>query len=395
MLSKQPSNIFTGLNIRYFGPTDGHDVIGLVRILSEIKHHRGPKVLHIITKKGKGYAPAENDQTIWHAPGEFNVANGERLTANGTNNPPLWQEVFGRTLLELAKQNEKIVGVTPAMPSGCSMNIMQKELPDRVFDVGISEQHAVTFAAGLAAQGLVPFCNIYSSFAQRAYDQIIHDVALQNLPVVFCLDRAGLVGDDGPTHHGVFDLAALRPVPGLTICAPMDDHELRDMMYTAQQPGHGPIVIRYPRGASVYSDWQSPMKAIEIGKGRCLREGSDVAFVSLGFPGNDALAAADTLANEGISAAVYDMRFLKPLDEHLLDAIAAKGYMRIVTIEDGVRLGGFGEAVETYFAEHHPDQVLRISVLAIPDEFVTHGSISQLKHDCHIDLQSLVAAAKQ
>lgn len=388
-------NVFEALGIRYFGPVDGHDIVGLTEILERLKNLGGPMLLHVVTRKGKGLKQAEQNPIVYHAPGKFDAQTGQQILSSTQGKPIKFQEVFGHTIIELAKQNPAIVGITPAMATGCSLNMMMDCMPDRVFDVGISEQHAVTFAAGLAAQGLVPFCNIYSSFAQRAYDQIIHDVALQNLPVVFCLDRAGLVGDDGPTHHGVFDLAALRPVPGLTICAPMDDHELRDMMFTAQQPGHGPIVIRYPRGASVYSDWQSPMKAIEIGKGRCLREGSDVAFVSLGFPGNDALAAADTLANEGISAAVYDMRFLKPLDEHLLDAIAAKGYRRIVTIEDGVRLGGFGEAVETYFAEHHPDQVSRISVLAIPDEFVTHGSISQLKLDCHIDLQSLVAAAKQ
>lgn len=388
-------NVFEALGIRYFGPVDGHDIVGLTEILERLKNLGGPMLLHVVTRKGKGLKQAEQNPIVYHAPGKFDAQTGQQILSSTQGKPIKFQEVFGHTIIELAKQNPAIVGITPAMATGCSLNMMMDCMPDRVFDVGISEQHAVTFAAGLAAQGLVPFCNIYSSFAQRAYDQIIHDVALQNLPVVFCLDRAGLVGDDGPTHHGVFDLAALRPVPGLTICAPMDDHELRDMMYTAQQPGHGPIVIRYPRGASVYSDWQSPMKAIEIGKGRCLREGSDVAFVSLGFPGNDALAAADTLANEGISAAVYDMRFLKPLDEHLLDAIAAKGYRRIVTIEDGFRLGGFGEAVETYFAEHHPDQVSRISVLAIPDEFVTHGSISQLKHDCHIDLQSLVTAAKQ
>lgn len=388
-------NVFEALGIRYFGPVDGHDIVGLTEILERLKNLGGPMLLHVVTRKGKGLKQAEQNPIVYHAPGKFDAQTGQQILSSTQGKPIKFQEVFGHTIIELAKQNPAIVGITPAMATGCSLNMMMDCMPDRVFDVGISEQHAVTFAAGLAAQGLVPFCNIYSSFAQRAYDQIIHDVALQNLPVVFCLDRAGLVGDDGPTHHGVFDLAALRPVPGLTICAPMDDHELRDMMYTAQQPGHGPIVIRYPRGASVYSNWQSPMKAIEIGKGRCLREGSDVAFVSLGFPGNDALAAADTLANEGISAAVYDMRFLKPLDEHLLDVIAAKGYRRIVTIEDGVRLGGFGEAVETYFAEHHPDQVSRISVLAIPDEFVTHGSISQLKHDCHIDLQSLVAAAKQ
>ena len=388
-------NIFEALGIRYFGPVDGHDIVGLTEILERLKNLGGPMLLHVVTRKGKGLKQAEQNPIVYHAPGKFDAQTGQQILGNTQGKPIKFQEVFGHTIIELAEQNPSIVGITPAMATGCSLNMMMDKMPDRVFDVGISEQHAVTFAAGLAAQGLVPFCNIYSSFAQRAYDQIIHDVALQNLPVVFCLDRAGLVGDDGPTHHGVFDLAALRPVPGLTISAPMDDHELRDMMYTAQLPGHGPIVIRYPRGASVHSDWQSPMKTIEIGKGRCLREGNDVAFVSLGFPGNDALAAADTLANEGISAAVFDMRFLKPMDEQLLNHIATKGFRRIVTIEDGVKLGGFGEAVETYFAEHHPEQASRIRILAIPDEFVTHGSVSQLKHDCHIDQQALVAAAKQ
>lgn len=388
-------NVFEALGIRYFGPVDGHDIVGLTEILQRLKNLGGPMLLHVVTRKGKGLKQAEQNPIVYHAPGKFDAQTGQQILGNTQGKPIKFQEVFGHTIIELAKQNPAIVGITPAMATGCSLNMMMDCMPDRVFDVGISEQHAVTFAAGLAAQGLVPFCNIYSSFAQRAYDQIIHDVALQNLPVVFCLDRAGLVGDDGPTHHGVFDLAALRPVPGLTICAPMDDHELRSMMFTAQQPGHGPIVIRYPRGASIHSDWQSPMKAIEIGKGRCLREGSDVAFISLGFPGNDALAAADTLAREGISAAVFDMRFLKPMDEQLLNHIATKGFRRIVTIEDGVKLGGFGEAVETYFAEHHPEQASRIRILAIPDEFVTHGSVSQLKHDCHIDQQALVAAAKQ
>lgn len=388
-------NVFEALGIRYFGPVDGHDIVGLTDILERLKNLDGPMLLHVVTRKGRGLKQAEQNPIVYHAPGKFNAQTGQQIVSSTQGKPIKFQEVFGHTIIELAEQNPAIVGITPAMATGCSLNMMMDCMPDRVFDVGISEQHAVTFAAGLAAQGLVPFCNIYSSFAQRAYDQIIHDVALQNLPVIFCLDRAGLVGDDGPTHHGVFDLAALRPIPGLTICAPMDDHELRDMMYTAQQPGHGPIVIRYPRGASIHSDWQSPMKAIEIGKGRCLREGSDVAFVSLGFPGNDALAAADSLASEGISTAVYDMRFLKPLDEQMIDEIASKNFRRIITIEDGVKLGGFGEAVETYLAEHHPEQTSKITILAIPDKFVTHGSVQQLKHDCHIDQEALISAAKQ
>ena len=388
-------NVFEALGIRYFGPVDGHDIVGLTDILERLKNLDGPMLLHVVTRKGRGLKQAEQNPIVYHAPGKFNAQTGQQIVSSTQGKPIKFQEVFGHTIIELAEQNPAIVGITPAMATGCSLNMMMDCMPDRVFDVGISEQHAVTFAAGLAAQGLVPFCNIYSSFAQRAYDQIIHDVALQNLPVIFCLDRAGLVGDDGPTHHGVFDLAALRPIPGLTICAPMDDHELRDMMYTAQQPGHGPIVIRYPRGASIHSDWQSPMKAIEIGKGRCLREGSDVAFVSLGFPGNDALAAADSLAIEGISTAVYDMRFLKPLDEQMIDEIASKNFRKIITIEDGVKLGGFGEAVETYLAEHHPGQTSKITILAIPDKFVTHGSVQQLKHDCHIDQEALISAAKQ
>ncbi len=388
-------NVFEALGIRYFGPVDGHDIVGLTDILERLKNLDGPMLLHVVTRKGRGLKQAEQNPIVYHAPGKFNAQTGQQIVSSTQGKPIKFQEVFGHTIIELAEQNPAIVGITPAMATGCSLNMMMDCMPDRVFDVGISEQHAVTFAAGLAAQGLVPFCNIYSSFAQRAYDQIIHDVALQNLPVIFCLDRAGLVGDDGPTHHGVFDLAALRPIPGLTICAPMDDHELRDMMYTAQQPGHGPIVIRYPRGASIHSDWQSPMKTIEIGKGRCLREGSDVAFVSLGFPGNDALAAADSLASEGISTAVYDMRFLKPLDEQMIDEIASKNFRKIITIEDGVKLGGFGEAVETYLAEHHPEQTSKITILAIPDKFVTHGSVQQLKHDCHIDQEALISAAKQ
>lgn len=388
-------NVFEALGIRYFGPVDGHDIVGLTDILERLKNLDGPMLLHVVTRKGRGLKQAEQNPIVYHAPGKFNAQTGQQIVSSTQGKPIKFQEVFGHTIIELAEQNPAIVGITPAMATGCSLNMMMDCMPDRVFDVGISEQHAVTFAAGLAAQGLVPFCNIYSSFAQRAYDQIIHDVALQNLPVIFCLDRAGLVGDDGPTHHGVFDLAALRPIPGLTICAPMDDHELRDMMYTAQQPGHGPIVIRYPRGASIHSNWQSPMKTIEIGKGRCLREGSDVAFVSLGFPGNDALAAADSLASEGISTAVYDMRFLKPLDEQMIDEIASKNFRKIITIEDGVKLGGFGEAVETYLVEHHPEQTSKITILAIPDKFVTHGSVQQLKHDCHIDQEALISAAKQ
>ena len=389
------NNLFESLGIRYFGPVDGHDIVKLTEILTRLKEINGPVLLHVVTRKGKGLKQAEQNPIVYHAPGRYDAETGQQIVSNTGGQPLKYQEVFGRTIIELAEKNPSIVGITPAMVTGCSLNMMMEKMPDRVFDVGISEQHAVTFAAGLAAQGMTPFCNIYSSFAQRAYDQIIHDVALQKLPVVFCLDRAGLVGDDGPTHHGVFDLAALRPIPELTVCAPMDDHELRNMMYTAQLPNHGPVVIRYPRGLSVYSDWKSPMEEIKIGEGRCIREGSDVAFICLGHPGNDALKAAEKLEKQGISAAVYDMRFLKPLDTRLLDEIASRGFRKIVTIEDGAKLGGFGEAVECYFTEHHPEQVSNITVLAIPDHFVTHGSVSQLKADCHIDKESLIKAASK
>ena len=390
------NNLFESLGIRYFGPVNGHDIVKLTEILPRLKSINGPVLLHVVTRKGRGLKQAEQNPIVYHAPGLFDAETGERTLSNSAtqslSHPLKYQEVFGHTIIELAEKNPAIVGITPAMATGCSLNLMMEQMPDRVFDVGISEQHAVTFAAGLAAQGMVPFCNIYSSFAQRAYDQIIHDVALQRLPVVFCLDRAGLVGDDGPTHHGVFDLAALRPIPDLTICAPMNDHELRHMMYTAQLPNHGPIVIRYPRGSSVFSDWRVPMEEIKIGEGRCVREGSDVAFLSLGHPGNDALTAAEELEKQGISAAVYDMRFLKPLDTKLLDEIAQKNFRKIITVEDGVKMGGFGEAIESYFTEHHPEQVSRIIVLAIPDEFVTHGSVAQLKADCHIDKEALISA---
>jgi 1-deoxy-D-xylulose-5-phosphate synthase len=387
------NNLFEALGIRYFGPVDGHDLTHLCEILLRLKNVQGPVLLHVVTRKGRGLRQAEENPIVYHAPGKYNASTGEQIASVSQDKPLKYQEVFGKTIIELAQQNPAIVGITPAMATGCSLNLMMDKMPDRVFDVGISEQHAVTFAAGLAAQGMVPFCNIYSSFAQRAYDQIIHDVALQALPVVLCLDRAGLVGDDGPTHHGVFDLAALRPIPGLTICAPIDEHDLRDMMYTAQLPGKGPFVIRYPRGGSVHTDWQSPMKPLEIGKGRCLRQGNDVAYISLGHPGNDALAAAIELESQGISAAVYDMRFLKPLDTQLLDEIAQKGFKRIITIEDGVRIGGFGEAVASYLTQHHPQTASTITILAIPDSFITHGSVEQLKQDCHIDKSALIQAA--
>ena len=387
------SNLFESLGLRYFGPIDGHDMKQLVDTLQRLKAMKGPKLLHIVTTKGKGLRQAEQNPVVYHAPGKYNAETGQQIVSQSQGQPLKYQDVFGHTIIELAERNPAIVGITPAMPTGCSLNMMMDRMPERTFDVGIAEQHAVTFAAGMAAQGMIPFCNIYSSFAQRAYDQLIHDVALQRLNVVMCLDRAGLVGDDGPTHHGVFDLAALRPVPGLTICAPIDEHDLRNMMYTAQLPDQGPFVIRYPRGLSVHADWRSDMEALAIGKGRRLREGSDVALLSIGHPGNDALAAAEQLQQQGVSAAVYDFRFLKPLDTALLDSIAVANYRRIVTVEDGVKTGGFGSAVEEYLAEAHPAQVANLRILGIPDRFVTHGSVSQLKHDCAIDTAAIVRAA--
>ena len=393
-LSKQANNIFTGLNIRYFGPTDGHDVIGLVRILSEIKNHRGPKVLHIITKKGKGYAPAENDQTVWHAPGEFNVANGERLKANA-NSTPLWQEVFGETLLELAKKNERIVGVTPAMPSGCSMSIMQKQLPDRVFDVGIAEGHAVTFSAGLAKAGMLPYCNEYSTFLQRAYDNIVHDVALQNLHVVFCIDRAGIVGNDGATHHGLLDLGYLRPIPNLQICAPMTGEDLRQMMRLAETLD-GPVAIRYPRGRTPNGELKikNEKLKIEYGKGAKLRDGKDLAVLSIGAIGNTVVDAIDELKiqNSKFKIAHYDMRWLKPLDEDLLHEVG-KRYKTVITAEDGMIAGGLGSAVLEWMSDHgYQTRVIR---LGIRDQFVEHGSTKELYHLLKLDKEGLCESLLQ
>ena len=396
VFSKQPSNIFTGLNIRYFGPTDGHDVEGLVRILSEIKNHRGPKVLHIITKKGKGYAPAENDQTIWHAPGEFDVASGERLqvTGDGLRVPPLWQEVFGETLLELAKKNEKIVGITPAMPSGCSMSIMQKELPDRVFDVGIAEGHAVTFSAGLAKAGMIPYCNIYSTFLQRAYDNIVHDVALQNLHVVLCIDRAGIVGNDGATHHGLLDLSYLRPIPNMQICAPMTGEDLRQMLTLAEKL-EGPVAIRYPRGR--VTGYGLPVTDVEYGKGVKLRDGKDVAVLTIGSIGNTMAEAIEGVMGDGLqvtgkSFAHYDMRWLKPLDEELLHEVG-KRYKTIVTAEDGLIAGGMGSAVLEWMADHgYTPRVIR---LGVHDQFVEHGSTKELYHLLKLDKEGLCESLLQ
>ncbi len=385
-------NLFESLGFRYFGPIDGHDVGELVEVLSQLKQIKGPKLLHVVTKKGKGLRSAERHPVEYHAPGKFNAETGDQIKNSTSGKPLKYQEVFGRTIIELAEKNPAIVGITPAMATGSSLNLMMAQMPSRAFDVGIAEQHAVTFAAGLAAQGMLPFCNIYSSFMQRAYDQIIHDVALQRLPVVLCLDRAGLVGDDGPTHHGAFDLACLRPIPQLTICAPMDEHELRHMMYTAQLPDQGAVVIRYPRGLSVHADWRCQLQKLEVGRGRCVREGSDVAILSLGHIGNAALAAAERLHDEGVSTAVYDMRYLKPLDTKLLDEVAARGFHRIVTLEDGVKKGGFGSAVLEYYAS--VGIMMPITLLGLPDTFVTHGPVPQLHKDCGIDVDGIVSACR-
>ena len=378
-------NIFDGMNIRYFGPFDGHNVKELVRILRQLKTMKGPKLLHLHTQKGHGYAPAEKDVTTWHAPGKFDPETGERIVDKDPNKPQKYQDVFGHTLLELAQQNPKIVGVTPAMPSGCSMNIMMNAMPERTFDVGIAEGHAVTFSGGMAKDGLIPFCNIYSAFSQRAFDNIIHDVALLNLHVVFCFDRAGIVGEDGATHHGAFDLAALRTIPNLTISSPMDEHELRRLMYTAQLPDKGPFVIRYPRGGGVLLDWRCPLEEIKVGTGRKMRDGNDVAVLTIGPIGNEALRAA-----EECSCAMYDMRFLKPIDETILKEVAEK-FQRIVTVENGVKNGGLGSAVLEWMNDHgyHPE-VIR---LGMPDtEFVEHGTVAELHKIVGIDRESIKAA---
>lgn len=386
-------NIFESLSIRYFGQVDGHDVLQLVKILNDIKDFKGPKVLHIKTKKGKGFAPAENAATEWHAPGLFNKETGERIvnTTKGTKEPPLYQDVFGETLLELAKVNDKIVGVTPAMPTGCSMNILMKEMPDKAFDVGIAEGHAVTFSAGLAKEGLLPFCNVYSSFMQRAYDQVIHDVALQNLNVVFCLDRAGLVGADGPTHHGNFDLAYFRVVPNLTIASPINEEELRNMMYTAQLPNKGPFVIRYPRGNGVLVDWQTPMKELPIGKGVCLKEGKDIAVLSIGNIGNTVAKAIELLGSDSKKVAHYDMRFLKPIDEEMLHDIASK-FKKVITVENGTIKGGLGSAVLEFFADNN--YLLSVTRLGLPDEFIQHGSNDELFKMLRLDDQGIAQSLR-
>ena len=389
------SNLFESLGFRYFGPIDGHDVEQLVEVLSSLRKLNGPKLLHIVTKKGKGMKEAEQNPVTYHAPGKYDAETGLQLHTDNSHQPLKYQDVFGHTIIELAEQNDRIVGITPAMPTGCSLNLMMQQMPSRAFDVGIAEQHAVTFAAGLAAQGMTPFCNIYSSFMQRAYDQVIHDVALQKLNVVMCLDRAGLVGDDGPTHHGAFDLAYFRPIPNLTVCAPMDEHELRDMMYTAQLDNQGPFVIRYPRGLSVHPEWRNAMAAMPIGKGRCITEGENVAVLTIGHIGNEAARAVDALRSEGKNAGHYDMRFLKPLDTALLDDIAAR-YRAIVTVEDGTIEGGFGSAVLEYLQDcRNSDTSMPMPPvvrLGIPDHFVTHGPVPQLQKDCRFDAESIKSA---
>ena len=380
-------NVFEGMNIRYFGPIDGHDVTNLVKVLNEIKDMKGPRLLHLHTVKGKGFKPAEKEATVWHAPGLFDKETGERIVPNTEGLPPRFQDVFGETLLELARQNERIVGVTPAMPTGCSMNIMQKEMPDRVFDVGIAEGHAVTFSGGMAKDGLLPFCNIYSSFMQRAYDNFIHDVALLKLHVVLCLDRAGLVGEDGPTHHGAFDLACLRTVPNVIVASPYNEEELRNLMYTAQLKDMGPFVIRYPRGRGSMAEWRTPFKELEIGRGRCLKEGKDIAVISLGPIGKmaeQAISRAEETTGKQI--AHYDLRFLKPLDEKMLNEIG-RNFKKILTLEDGSLKGGMGSAVLEFMSERGYTPVIKR--IGIPDSFVQHGTLEELYRLCGMDEDSI------
>ena len=391
-LLTQQHNLFEGFSIRYFGPVDGHDVGYLVKLLNDIKDMKGPKLLHIRTKKGKGFKPAEESATEWHAPGRFNKETGERIIVHKLNEPQLYQDVFGHTLVELAEKDERIVGITPAMPTGCSMTYLMKEFPDRAFDVGIAEGHAVTFSAGLAKEGMIPFCNVYSSFMQRAYDMVIHDVALQKLHLILCLDRAGLVGEDGATHHGVFDLAYLRPIPNLVISSPLNEWDLRNLMYTGYMIPNGPFVIRYPRGKGEKSDWRNEMQILPIGKGRKLREGNDIAVLSLGPIGNEAMKAIDQVEQEGISVAHYDMIYLKPLDEALLHEVGRK-FKCVITIENGVIAGGLGSAVLEFMADHgYAPFVKRIGV---PDQFIEHGSIPELYKLCGMDADSIAGVIRQ
>jgi 1-deoxy-D-xylulose-5-phosphate synthase len=387
------SNLFESLNFRYFGPIDGHDVIRLTKILNDLKNIPGPKILHVITKKGKGLEKAEQDPIKYHAPGTFDRKTGE-ITKSACKDrlAPKYQTVFGRTIIELAEANNRIIGITPAMPSGCSLNLMMEKMPDRAFDVGIAEQHAVTFSAGMAVQGMIPFCNIYSSFMQRAYDQVIHDVALQKLNVVFCLDRGGLVGEDGATHHGVFDLAYFRSIPNITIASPLNEQELRNMMYTAQLDNAGCFVIRYPRGRGVMFDWKTPFEKLQTGKGQIIKEGSSIAILSIGHIGNSAIKAAELLMAENIDIAVYDMRFLKPIDEDLLDQIFKK-HNKLITLEDGVIIGGLGSAVMEFAVERHYKAAIKR--LGVPDFFVEQGSIAELQQECGFDVGSIVKTVKE
>lgn len=387
-LITKEQNLFEGFNIRYFGPVDGHDLHGLMRVLRNIKNMKGPKLLHIKTVKGKGFKPAEKAATIWHAPGLFNKETGERLAKKKENQAQLYQDVFGHTLVEMSKENDKIVGVTPAMPTGCSMTYLMHEKPEKVFDVGIAEAHAVTFSAGMAKEGLIPFCNIYSSFMQRAYDQVIHDVALQKLKVIMCLDRAGLVGEDGPTHHGVFDLAYMRPIPNLVISAPYNEHDLRDLMHTAVYGNDGPFVIRYPRGQGELTDWHNEPKIIPIGKGRRLKKGTDLAIVSIGTIGNNATKAIAEAEKAGISVAHYDMLFLKPIDEELLTEVATS-FTHIITLENGVINGGLGSAVLEFLAKNNFTGI-HVHRMGIDDEFVTHGPVKELLKLVKLDEKSVL-----
>jgi len=388
------SNLFESLNFRYFGPVDGHDVIGLAKVLADLKDIPGPKILHCITTKGKGYKYSEEgNPTKWHAPGVFNKETGEIVKiVPASPQPPKYQDVFGHTIVELAEENDKIMGVTPAMPSGCSLNIMMAAMPDRAFDVGIAEQHAVTFSAGLATQGLVPFCNIYSSFMQRAYDQVLHDVALQNLQVVFCLDRGGLVGADGATHHGAYDISYMRSIPNMIVSAPMNESELRNLMYTAQAKNHGPFTIRYPRGNGVMTSWKTPMKEITVGTGRKLTSGSDIALLTVGHVGNFAQEAVEQLKEKGVSAAHYDMRFVKPIDETMLHEVFSK-FSHVITIEDGCIMGGFGSAVLEFMADNtYSARVIR---LGIPDQYIHHGTVEELHAECGFDTASIVKKVEE
>jgi 1-deoxy-D-xylulose-5-phosphate synthase len=387
------SNLFEGLNFRYFGPIDGHDILHLIRVLEDLKRIPGPKLLHCITVKGKGFKQAEEDQTAFHAPGRFNKKTGEIIKTPVANLPLPYQEVFGRTILELARLNEKIIGITPAMPTGCSLNIMMKEMPERTFDVGIAEQHAVTFSAGLATQGMIPFCNIYSSFIQRAYDQVIHDVAIQNLHVVFCLDRGGLVGADGATHHGFFDMAFMRSIPNMVVSAPMDEIELRNLMYTAQlEKNNFPFSIRYPRGRGIHTDWEKPFMEIEIGKARMISEGNDLAVLTIGHPGNVVASVISNLAKERISIAHFDMRFVSPLDTMVLHSIFKK-FKYVITVEDGVLKGGFGSAVIEFMIDNgYSSEVRR---LGIPDYFVEQGTQEELSAECGFDAEGIELAIRE